>query len=117
MDDEKASLPVFRSWVNALCMWNFANTIYTACSNIHAFTGYIYNANTHPTHIHRHVAPYVEMESAFWEAYQSTKKMYYGCAAAIQFAVEHPEILVPLGSDYHGWQSHIYEPADVCPFR
>lgn len=64
-----------------------------------------------------YAAPYVEMASAFWEAYQSTKKMYDGCAAAIQYAVEHPEILVPLGSDYHGWQSHIYEPADVCPFR
>jgi len=43
--------------------------------------------------------------------------MYDGCAAAIQYAVEDPEILVPLGSDYHGSQSHIYEPADVCPFR
>ncbi|HSO12350.1 MAG TPA: hypothetical protein VLT51_08235, partial [Anaerolineales bacterium] len=64
-----------------------------------------------------YAAPYVEMASAFWEAYQSTNKMYDGCAAAIQYAVEHPEILVPLGSDYHGRQSHIYEPADVCPFR
>ena len=64
-----------------------------------------------------YAAPYVEMASAFWESYQSTQKMYDGCAAAIQFAVEHPEILIPLGSDYHGWQSHIYEPADVCPFR
>ena len=64
-----------------------------------------------------YAAPYVKMASAFWEAYQSTKKMYDGCAAAIQFAVEHPEILIPLGSDYHGWQSHIYKPADVCPFR
>jgi hypothetical protein len=64
-----------------------------------------------------YAAPYVEMASAFWEAYQSTKKMYDGCAAAIQYAVEHPEILIPLGSDYHGWQSHIYVPADVCPFR
>jgi hypothetical protein len=65
----------------------------------------------------QYAAPYVEMATAFWEAYQSTQKMYDGCAAAIQYAVEHPEILVPLGSDYHGWQSHIYEPADVCPFR
>jgi hypothetical protein len=61
--------------------------------------------------------PYVEMASAFWEAYQSTHKMYNGCAAAIQYAVEHPEILIPLGSDYHGAQSHTYVPADVCPFR
>jgi len=61
--------------------------------------------------------PYVEMATAFWEAYQSTHKMYDGCAAAIQYAVEHPEILIPLGSDYHGWQSHTYKPEDVCPFR
>jgi len=61
--------------------------------------------------------PYAEMATAFWEAYQSTHKMYDGCAAAIQYAVEHPEILTPLGSDYHGAQSHIYVPADGCPFR
>jgi hypothetical protein len=61
--------------------------------------------------------PYYEMATAFWEAYQSAHKMYDGCAAAIQYAVEHPEILIPLGSDYHGSQSHTYVPADVCPFR
>ncbi len=61
--------------------------------------------------------PYVEIATAFWEAYQSTHKMYDGCAAAIQYAAEHPDILIPLGSDYHGWQSHTYVPADVCPFR
>jgi hypothetical protein len=62
-------------------------------------------------------SPYVEMATAFWNAYQSTHKTYDGCAAAIQYAAEHPEILIPLGSDYHGWQSHTYVPADVCPFR
>jgi hypothetical protein len=60
---------------------------------------------------------YAEMATAFWEAYQSTHKMYDGCAAAIQYAVEHPEILTPLGSDYHGPQAKIYKPEDVCPFR
>ena len=61
--------------------------------------------------------PYVEMATLFWEAYQSTHKMYDGCAAAIQYAAEHPEILIPLGSDYHGWQSKTYKPEAVCPFR
>jgi hypothetical protein len=64
-----------------------------------------------------YAAPYVEMATAFWEAYQSAHKTYDGCAAAIQYAAEHPEILIPLGSDYHGAQSHIYVPTDVCPFR
>ena len=61
--------------------------------------------------------PYVKMATAFWNAYQFTHKMYDGCAAAIEYAVEHSDILIPLGSDYHGWQSHIYKPEDVCPFR
>jgi hypothetical protein len=61
--------------------------------------------------------PYVEMASAFWDAYQSTHTMYDGCAAAIDYAVKHPEILIPLGSDYHGSQSHTYVADDVCPFR
>jgi hypothetical protein len=42
--------------------------------------------------------PYVEMATAFWNAYQSTHKMYAGCAAAIQYAAEHPDILIPLGT-------------------
>jgi hypothetical protein len=61
--------------------------------------------------------PYVEMATTFRDTYQSTQKMYDGCAAAIQYAAEHPEILIPLGSDYHGAQSHTYKPEDVCPFR
>jgi hypothetical protein len=61
--------------------------------------------------------PYIDMATDFWNAYQSSHKMYDGCAAAIEYAAEHPEILIPLGSDYHGSQSHTYVPADVCPFR
>ncbi len=58
---------------------------------------------------------YVEMATAFWDAYQSTSKMYDGCAAAIGYAAQHTEILDPLygGSD----QDHEYVPADVCRFR
>jgi len=65
----------------------------------------------------QHGHTYVELATVFWNAYQSTHKMYDGCAAAIQYAVEHPDILIPLGSDYHGTQSHHYKPEDVCPFR
>jgi len=61
--------------------------------------------------------PYAEMATAFWDAYQSAHSVYDGCAAAIQYAAEHPEILTPLGSGYHGAQSHQYKPEDVCPFR
>ncbi|MBI3738698.1 MAG: hypothetical protein HY258_06600 [Chloroflexi bacterium] len=59
--------------------------------------------------------PYAEMGIAFWNAYESTHKMYDGCAAAIEYVAEHPEVLKPLsgGSD----QDHHYVPADVCPFR
>ena len=61
--------------------------------------------------------PYVELATDFWSAYQSSGLMYEACAAAIAYADAHPEILTPLGSDYHGAQSHKYTPADVCPFR
>jgi hypothetical protein len=61
--------------------------------------------------------PYVEMATAFLNVYKSSGKMYDACAAAISYADVHPEILIPLGSDYHGSQSHQYVPADVCPFR
>jgi hypothetical protein len=62
--------------------------------------------------------PYAKMATAFWETYQSTHRMYDGCAVAIHYAAEHPEILTPLGTGWdHGTQSHTYEPADVCPFR
>jgi hypothetical protein len=61
--------------------------------------------------------PYVEMAKAFMKEYQNTHNIPVSCVTAIQYATENPEILVPLGSDYHGWQSHTYKPEDVCPFR
>ncbi len=61
--------------------------------------------------------PYAEMASAFWDAYQTSQNMTNACGAAIAYAAAHPDILTVLGSDYHGWQSHTYVPADVCPFR
>jgi hypothetical protein len=61
--------------------------------------------------------PYAEMATDFWNAYQSSGKMYNACAAAIAYTDAHPDILTPLGDFYHGWQSYTYVPADVCPFR
>ncbi len=60
---------------------------------------------------------YLEMASAFYDAFQETNNLTIACSKAIQYAANNPEILIPLGSDYHGWQSHIYLPEDVCPFR
>ena len=77
----------------------------------------VYNTLQHKFGTNPYSQPYVEMATMFWDAYQSTHKMYDGCAAAIQYAVEHPEILTPLGSDYHGSQSKTYKPEDDCPFR
>ena len=77
----------------------------------------VYNTLQSKFNNNQYAHPYTEMATAFWDAYQSTHKMYDGCAAAIQYAAEHPEILTPLGSDYHGAQSYTYVPADVCPFR
>ena len=62
-------------------------------------------------------APYAKMAKEFWQTYQQNQNMTDACGAAIYYAAIHPEILTPLGSDYHGWQSHTYQPADICPFR
>jgi hypothetical protein len=64
-----------------------------------------------------HGQPYVEMANAFWDTYQSTHTVYEACVASIQYAAAHREILIPLGSEYHGGYSHLYVPADVCLFR
>jgi hypothetical protein len=79
--------------------------------------GTVYNTLQQKFGNDAHGKPYVEMANAFWNSYHSSQKLYDGCAAAIQYAAEHPGILIPLGSDYHGSQSHAYIPADVCPFR
>jgi tetratricopeptide (TPR) repeat protein len=60
---------------------------------------------------------YVEMASAFWEAYNSSGKMANSCEAAIQYAEKHPEVFIPLGGDYHGMQSYEYIPLDMCSFK
>ena len=60
---------------------------------------------------------YAELATAFWTEYQLSRDMGQACAKAMDYAVVHPEILKPLGSDYHGWQSDIYEPEDICPFK
>ena len=62
-------------------------------------------------------SPYAEMATKFWNAYQSSEDMTVACGAAIEYAAKRPSILFPLGSDYHGAQSKIYKPEDVCPFR
>lgn len=59
--------------------------------------------------------PYIEMANAFWGTYQSTHRMYDGCAAAIEYAAETPSILDPLSGGSS--QDHYYKPEDVCPFR
>jgi hypothetical protein len=61
--------------------------------------------------------PYCEMAAAFQAAFAYTRDLTAACGAAIQYASEHPDILIPLGSDYHGWQSILYKPEDVCPHR
>ncbi|MBN1305304.1 MAG: hypothetical protein JXA13_12780 [Anaerolineales bacterium] len=61
--------------------------------------------------------PYAEMAELFWKEYQASHDMTRACGAAIQYAAEHPEILAPLGSEYHGTQSRYYTPEVICPLR
>jgi len=110
VDDEKASLPVLHSWIDPFRMWDRSNAIRAACSNFHAVTGFDGDSNTHPANAHRHTPTHhsnlhIHAENVRW------------LRGGDPIRVEHPEILTPLGSNYHGWQSHIYMPGDGCLFR
>ena len=66
---------------------------------------------------------YAELASAFWQNYQASKNIQSACQQAIQFAGnnEH-EVFYYVGNidneeNWHGEQSHQYEPEDVCPFQ
>jgi hypothetical protein len=61
--------------------------------------------------------PYAALAELFWTAYQATGSVVAGCDAAVAHAAEHPELLQPLGSAYHGEQSRLYSPRDICPFE
>jgi hypothetical protein len=60
--------------------------------------------------------PYVQMAAQFWTGFAAEAKIGEGCRLAVEFAKANPAILGVLGSDFHGIQSLIYTPADVCPF-
>jgi hypothetical protein len=60
--------------------------------------------------------PYVEMATVFWNAYQAKTSIGEACAHAVQYATDHPELLIPLSGG--GWGSQWarrYQPVDVCP--
>ena len=59
--------------------------------------------------------PYAEMATSFWNEYQSSHDLTSACAKAIQYTVEHPDLLTPLGGPSQ--QDYNYKSEDVCPFR
>jgi hypothetical protein len=60
---------------------------------------------------------FAELATAFWDNYQLSNNIGESCGKAIEFASSNLDILVYLGSYDHGWQSLIYEPEDICPFK
>jgi hypothetical protein len=58
---------------------------------------------------------WVEAARLFWDGYQNTRSLAEGCRLAVQFIDLRPDLLVYLGSGHHGWQSPVYESADICP--
>lgn len=73
---------------------------------------------------------YAEMAEEFWQSYATNNNLGAACAKAINFAQTYPlEVLTYLGNlddsisgnyddrYYHGKQSYVYKPEDVCPFK
>ncbi|MBI5351422.1 MAG: hypothetical protein HZB50_02160 [Chloroflexi bacterium] len=59
--------------------------------------------------------PYTELAAAFWNEFQSSHDVSSSCGKAMNYAVNHAEILEPLGS--HGLFDKHYEPEDICYFE
>jgi hypothetical protein len=60
--------------------------------------------------------PYAELGAAFWTTYGLHQNLEAACRAARIYAELHADLLTPLGSDYHGWQSLNYTPEFICTF-
>lgn len=60
---------------------------------------------------------FAAMAKDFWQEYQTSQNIGQACRKAIDYAAAHPEILGYLGDYYHGSQSKIYQPEDVCPVK
>jgi hypothetical protein len=60
---------------------------------------------------------FVELAMAFQAAYPAGG-VPSGCAAARQYAVEHPDqVLLPLGSATYGYANRDVSPQDICPWE
>jgi hypothetical protein len=60
---------------------------------------------------------FADMADKFWIEFQASNSIGLACLKAIDYARENQGILRYLGSDFHGWQSHTYDPEDVCVFK
>jgi hypothetical protein len=60
---------------------------------------------------------FVELATSFWTEYVLSQDIHQACSKAVKYAEEHKTATIDyLGSNYHGWQSHQYQPEDICPF-
>lgn len=61
--------------------------------------------------------PYAEMAAKFWNEYISSRDIELSCQQAINYADDHPEILLPLNGPEFSFWSKSYLPFDICPFK
>ena len=61
---------------------------------------------------------YAELARVFWEDYAQSLNPAQACARAAGYAAAYPDmVLAPVGGDFHGWQSKVYQPEDICPIK
>lgn len=60
---------------------------------------------------------FAEMGTILWNEYQASNDLAESCKLVVEYAASHLEILTVLGDTLHGFESHIYVPEDVCPFK
>jgi len=69
--------------------------------------------------------PYAEMAALLWNEYTRTQSLESACLPVVAYVESHPETMDALGNNAfiranyvsHGFQSHLYAPEDICPFK
>ncbi len=58
---------------------------------------------------------HAEIGRIYWNAVENGMSLMDACQPVIEYVAENPKLMDALGDQWHGDQSHIYTPADVCP--
>jgi hypothetical protein len=60
--------------------------------------------------------PYTQMATEFWSEFIASHDLAAACGMATKYAMQHEEILIPLGNNDHGLFVEHYKAETICPW-